>query len=532
MKSLKHTLLRLVDVTALTFLEPIVRLAWREEPAAQLRKIGRFLVMPVVGLAVAVVLWALIAPKHRTKSGEVPTPLVTWNAAEGIWRFHQRETTKSSDYELDGESRDRAIKAVRERLEQIGPLIERAERDVATQEANRRSAIDALLKPMQDAYAARRQEQAQAGKLREAELASEAANVNVDREKFLESVREHLKRVDADREENRAAKDLQAAVLGQRFPALEEALRAKTLLAEEKAFLEQRLQILETNRSIRLSQAKEELAKREAEYRSATGPALLPAAIRLLQAREVLDSVEKSPYAGPWTLPQQTIRSLACVFTGFVAGALIAIPIGVLCGLSPTFMAVMTPYIALFKPVSPIVWLPIFLIIIGGFIPDPDKNWLIQSLWKLPLIGWMKINPAFLASASTVAMCSLWATMVNTALGVASVDKDHLNVARVLRLGFWSRLFKIVLPSALPLIFAGLRISLGVGWMVLIAAELLASSEGIGKFVWDMFNNGSSQSFAQMFVVVFLVGVIGLMLDRIMVVFQRLVSFDGTPAGV
>ena len=84
----------------------------------------------------------------------------------------------------------------------------------------------------------------------------------------------------------------------------------------------------------------------------------------------------------------------------------------------------------------------------------------------------------------------------------------------------------------MPLIFAGLRISLGVGWMVLIAGELLSSSPGLGKFVWDMFNNGSSETFAQMFVVVFFVGVIGLLLDRMMIVFQRMVSFDGAPTAI
>jgi len=228
----------------------------------------------------------------------------------------------------------------------------------------------------------------------------------------------------------------------------------------------------------------------------------------------------------------QIIRSVVCVFAGFVLGSVIAIPIGILCGLNRVFMAAMTPFIAIFKPVSPIVWLPIALIIVGGFIPEPDKHWFIQGLWEAPLIGWLKINPAFIASAITVALCSLWATLVNTALGVSSIDKDHMNVARVLRLGFRDRLFKIVIPSSLPLIFTGLRISLGVGWMVLIAAELLSSSEGIGKFVWDQFNNGASDSFAKMVVVVFVVGIIGLVLDRIMIVFQRMVSFDGAPTGL
>ena len=101
---------------------------------------------------------------------------------------------------------------------------------------------------------------------------------------------------------------------------------------------------------------------------------------------------------------------------------------------------------------------------------------------------------------------------------------------RVQRLGFFARLFKIIIPTALPLIFAGLRISLGVGWMVLVAAEILSTSEGIGKFVNDMYTNGSAESFAQIFVVVFIVGFIGMVLDRIMVFLQRLVSFDTTPA--
>jgi nitrate/nitrite transport system permease protein len=241
---------------------------------------------------------------------------------------------------------------------------------------------------------------------------------------------------------------------------------------------------------------------------------------------------EEATYAKAWTLPMQIWRSIACVFTGFIIGSLIAIPIGILCGLSKTFMAAMTPFIAVFKPVSPIVWLLIFWVIVVGVIPDPDNHWLIQGLSAAPLIGWMEINPAFIASALTVAMCSLWATLVNTALGVASVDQDHINVAKVLRLGVWSRLFKIILPSALPLVFAGMRISLGVGWMVLVAAELLAGSEGVGKYTWDMFNNNSSDSFAKIMVMVFVVGLIGLVLDRIMIIFQRMVSFEGSVAAV
>jgi nitrate/nitrite transport system permease protein len=108
---------------------------------------------------------------------------------------------------------------------------------------------------------------------------------------------------------------------------------------------------------------------------------------------------------------------------------------------------------------------------------------------------------------------------------VASIDQDFLNVAKVLRLGWFKQVWRIVLPAALPLIFAGLRLSLGVGWMVLIAAEMLAQNPGLGKFVWDMFQNGSSQTLAQIMVAVFTIGLIGFLLDRIMLMLQRAVSF-------
>jgi nitrate/nitrite transport system permease protein len=129
-------------------------------------------------------------------------------------------------------------------------------------------------------------------------------------------------------------------------------------------------------------------------------------------------------------------------------------------------------------------------------------------------------------------MCALWPALVNTALGVSSVENDHINVAKVLRLGLWSRLTKIIIPSSLPLVFAGLRISLGVGWMVLIAAEALSSSEGLGKYVWDQYQNGSSLTFANILLACFVIGIIGFILDRIMIVLQRAVSFDDGAATV
>jgi nitrate/nitrite transport system permease protein len=168
------------------------------------------------------------------------------------------------------------------------------------------------------------------------------------------------------------------------------------------------------------------------------------------------------------------------------------------------------PFVQIFKPVSPLAWLPIVTMIISAVYVN-NNGYFAKS---------------FIISAFTVALCSLWATLVNTALGVASVNTDYLNVAKVLQLSTLKKTFKVVLPATLPLIFTGLRISLGVGWMVLIAAEMLAQNPGLGKFVWDEFQNGSSQSLANIMVAVFTIGIIGFILDTIMVRLQRFVSFE------
>ena len=214
-------------------------------------------------------------------------------------------------------------------------------------------------------------------------------------------------------------------------------------------------------------------------------------------------------YAGRPTFLDQIVTSLKTVFTGFVIASLVAVPLGIVCGLSKAFNLALNPFIQLFKPVSPLAWLPIVMILVSALYNPAE-----------PLF-----EKAFLSSAIVVALCSLWPTLINTAVGVASIDQDYLNVARVLRLGWFARVVKIVLPAALPLIFTGLRLSLGVGWMVLIAAEMLAQNPGLGKFVWDMFQNGSSQTLAQIMVAVFAIGLIGFALDRIMLSLQRAVSF-------
>jgi nitrate/nitrite transport system permease protein len=135
-------------------------------------------------------------------------------------------------------------------------------------------------------------------------------------------------------------------------------------------------------------------------------------------------------------------------------------------------------------------------------------------------------DSAFIISFISVGLCAMWATLVNTAVGVSSVDKDYINVAKVLRLRTMQKIFRIILPSSLPLIFTGLRITLSVAWMVLIAIELLAQSPGLGSFVWEEFQNGSIDSNAKIIVAMFVIGIIGFMLDRIMLTIQNMVTFN------
>jgi len=152
------------------------------------------------------------------------------------------------------------------------------------------------------------------------------------------------------------------------------------------------------------------------------------------------------------------LASLRRVLVGFFLGAAVAIPVGFLIGMSKPAMMALNPLIQIFKPVSPLAWLPIALSIFN--LAEPSAIFVIF-------------------------ITSLWPTIINTALGVASVSKDYLDVARVLEMPRWRRITKIIWPASLPYIFTGLRISLGIAWLVIVAVEMLTGGVGIGFFVWD-----------------------------------------------
>lgn len=226
--------------------------------------------------------------------------------------------------------------------------------------------------------------------------------------------------------------------------------------------------------------------------------------------QERIDKIKSRKYTGPETFIDQIFTSLVTVMTGFVLASIIAIPLGILIGMSNTLYQAFNPIIQLFKPVSPLAWLPLVTMVVSAVYVTSDPMF----------------SKSYLTSAITVTLCCLWPTIINTAVGVSGVSKDLINVSRVLRLNWFTKTVKIIIPSSIPMIFTGLRLSLGIGWMVLIAAEMLAQNPGLGKFVWDEFQNGSSNSLARIMVAVLVIGFVGFLLDRAMLMLQRSVNWD------
>ncbi|HZD52987.1 MAG TPA: ABC transporter permease [Woeseiaceae bacterium] len=219
-------------------------------------------------------------------------------------------------------------------------------------------------------------------------------------------------------------------------------------------------------------------------------------------------------YTGKETFLDQIGTSLLTVALGFSIGAGIAIPLGIAIGLSRSLNTAFNPIIQVLKPISPLAWLPLVTMIVSAVYVSPD-----------PLVPKSLVN-----SMITVTLCCLWPMVINTAVGVASIDKDLVNVSRVLSLSPVRHVAKIVIPASIPMIFTGMRLSIGIAWMVLIAAEMLAQNPGLGKFVWDEFQNGSSESLSRILAAAIVIGFIGFLLDRGMLSLQRFASWDKASA--
>ena len=191
----------------------------------------------------------------------------------------------------------------------------------------------------------------------------------------------------------------------------------------------------------------------------------------------------------------QLAWSVARVAAGYLLAVLVAIPLGFLIGMSPLMSRALDPFIQIMKPVSPLAWMPLAL---------------------------YTIKDSGLSAIFVIFICSLWPMLVNTAFGVASVRKEWLNVARTLEVGPWRRAFTVILPAAAPTILTGMRISVGIAWLVFVAAEMLVGGTGIGYFVWNEWNN---LSITNVITAILVIGLVGMALDQMLARAARAVTF-------
>ncbi len=191
----------------------------------------------------------------------------------------------------------------------------------------------------------------------------------------------------------------------------------------------------------------------------------------------------------------QLAYSLGRVALGFLLAALVAIPLGFVIGMSPLIHQALNPFIQVLKPISPLAWMPLAL---------------------------YTIKDSATSSIFVIFICSLWPMLINTAHGVASVRRDWLNVAKTLEVSMARTAFKVVLPAAAPTILTGMRISMGIAWLVIVAAEMLVGNLGVGYFVWNEWNN---LSLTNVIFAILVIGVVGMLLDALFGVFQRMVTY-------
>ncbi len=191
----------------------------------------------------------------------------------------------------------------------------------------------------------------------------------------------------------------------------------------------------------------------------------------------------------------QLAYSIARVLAGYLLAVMVAIPIGFLIGMSPLMSRALDPFIQVLKPISPLAWMPLAL---------------------------YTIKDSSLSSIFVIFICSVWPMLINTAFGVATTRREWLNVARTLEVGTLRRAFTIILPAAAPTILTGMRISIGIAWLVIVAAEMLVGGTGIGYFVWNEWNN---LSITNVITAILVIGIVGMLLDMILARMTRLVTF-------
>jgi nitrate/nitrite transport system permease protein len=210
------------------------------------------------------------------------------------------------------------------------------------------------------------------------------------------------------------------------------------------------------------------------------------------------------PLAKRGELDQGILRftwlSLSLVLQGYALALIVGTPLGFFLGLSKTFAKMFDPIFQVLRPVSPLAWLPLGYVVFSNVKVTNGGSQVV-------------FGTSDAAALFTIAICSMWPTVMNTAVGVRAIPQDYLNVAKVLKLSKTKTLFKVLLPATLPYMFTGFRLSLGIAWLVIVAVEMLTGKPGIGGFLWQQYN---ASSFAHIILCILTIGVVGFVLDRLM----------------
>jgi len=206
------------------------------------------------------------------------------------------------------------------------------------------------------------------------------------------------------------------------------------------------------------------------------------------------------PFAKREELDQGILRftwySLVIVGKGYAIALILGTPLGFLLGLSKNFSKMFDPIIQVLRPVSPLAWMPLGVVVFANSGKSANE----------------------LAALFTIAVCAMWPTVLNTAVGVRAIPQDYLNIARVLKLSRTKTLFSIMIPATLPYMFTGYRLSLGIAWLVIVAVEMLTGRIGIGNFLWNEYNNGL---YTSIILCILTIGLVGYLLDRVMSLLER-----------
>ncbi|MCM8532530.1 MAG: ABC transporter permease subunit, partial [Lentisphaeraceae bacterium] len=443
---MKQKLINFFEATGLTWFVPIIRLVTGEEPKEQCSEIFKMLGYPAIALALFFMTWGYLSTKIKTSVGALPSPTYVWSQGEAMWATHNSESVRKGEAEKLEKTRIKfnALVSERRALEENGKPTAPVDKKLDQLLSDTKEKAE-LYTPLIEKYATINEE---AEKVK-------AAEINALKEKFTKAKKFDLDdsgkpKIDVDGNPQLASGALDEINYKQNFRV---AVYEGNLVRVYKSIQNSYRSLINKVEKI---EKYTQIARELASVTPSTGHDKKVASNNKRRQAFEKQIAKPNDYQGNGSIVDYIKLSIITVVFGFFLAAFVAIPLGIVCGLSPAVMTALNPLIQTFRPVSPLAWVLITIQVIDGiFVGD---NALQGDILK----------NTFLHSGITVALCSLWATLSNTALGVSSVDQDHLNVAQVLKLNWFDRIFKIIIPSAIPYIFTGLRITLGVGWMVLI----------------------------------------------------------------